>query len=146
MDKKKNLGKFLGRAHRAHAKYLDEMLKPYGLWHGQLFLLKALLSGDVKCHKELCRNRLIDKAAVSRAVNKLAQSGYLQKQKDLQDKRKSFLLPTQKAKAFALTLEGLLDTFQELALQGFSDAERENLFDFLERVADNIDQGERDAR
>ncbi len=146
MDKIKDLGKFFGRAHRAQAKFLDEMLKPYGLWHGQLFMLKHILDGSVKCHKELCRNRLIDKAAVSRTLDKLVQSGYLQKQKDDKDKRKIVLTPTQKAKNFAPKLESLLAFFQEVALRGFSGEEQEKLFDFLERITANIKQGEQDAR
>ncbi len=146
MENEKNLGKCLGRAHRAQAKFLDEILKPYGLWHGQLFLLKYLLSKQVQCHKELCRNRLIDKAAVSRAVSKLCESGYLQKKKDPSDKRKSVLLPTEKAKKFAVVLDDLLEASQNKALEGFSEKEREELFDFLARIVANLDKGERLAK
>ncbi len=145
MEKEKSLGRCFGKAHRAQAKYLDELLKPYGLWHGQLFLLKHILSGEIKCHKELCRNRLIDKAAVSRAVSKLADSGYLQKQTDPEDRRKSVLLPTQKSQKFAPVLQELLDSFQKRALRGFSPDEEEKLFEFLERLSKNLAQGEQDA-
>ena len=146
MEKERNLGRSFGKAHRAQARFLDELLKPYGLRHGQLFLLKHILSGDIKCHKELCRNHLIDKAAVSRAVSKLMDSGYLQKRQNPEDKRKSVLLPTEKSQKFSLILQELLDSFQKQALWDFTAEEEDRFFDYLERVAENLAKGEQIAK
>ncbi len=146
MEKEKSLGRSFGKAHRAQSKFLDELLKPYGLWHGQLFLLKHILSGGIKCHKELCRNHLIDKAAVSRTVSKLIDSGYLQKQQDPEDKRKSVLLLTEKSQKFSLILQELLDSFQKQALRDFTAEEQDRFFDYLERVAENLAKGEQSAK
>ena len=146
MEKDKNLIRYVGIAHRFQSKILDELLKPYDLWHGQFFILKHILSNGTMCSKDICHNRHADKAAISRAVNKLVLNGYLEKKVDSLDKRKHFLIPTEKAKAISSKFKEYLGMAEQLAFKGFNSDERVLFLEFLERMVSNLKEGEIDAK
>ena len=71
MEKKEHLLGYIGVAHRFQSKILDELLKPYDLWHGQVFILKHILFKGTVCSKDICHNRHTDKAAISRGCEQV---------------------------------------------------------------------------
>jgi len=107
------IGKYLSITRRAHAALLDKLLKPYGISHGQIFLLIALYEEEGISQHNLCEIYNLDKAGVGRSLNKLREKGYIRKEIDEVDKRRKKLYLTEKADKFKDKLFNILDTVEK---------------------------------
>jgi DNA-binding MarR family transcriptional regulator len=81
---------------RAASIYFTKALRPYGLGPSQQAYLLAVAPGEQIRQDELARRLLVDKANVARAVGRLLDLGYLERECCSEDRREKLvrLTPT----------------------------------------------------
>lgn len=137
MGERRSIGRLVSCLHRLTGSYLHERLQKYGIGSGQVPLLMRLYRGDGINQDQLAKEVRIDKATCTRAIKKLERAGYVERQADAADRRAHRIHLTAKARRLRPVLEKALEDWTELLLAGFSEEEREMVFDLLERLVAN---------
>lgn len=74
----------------------EKIFKKYGLQRGQFVFITRIVENQNINLKQLARNVRVDKTTVTKAIQKLEDSGYIIKQTDHIDNRVIHLFPTEK--------------------------------------------------
>ncbi|MBX9866333.1 MAG: MarR family transcriptional regulator [Burkholderiales bacterium] len=74
----------------------EKIFKKYGLQRGQFAFITRIVENKNINLKQLAQNIRVDKATVTKAMQKLEESGYVIKKIDQTDNRIIHLLPTEK--------------------------------------------------
>jgi DNA-binding MarR family transcriptional regulator len=74
----------------------EKIFKKYGLQRGQFVFITRIVENENINLKQLAKNVRVDKTTVTKAIQKLEDSGYIVKQIDQVDNRIIHLLPTEK--------------------------------------------------
>jgi DNA-binding MarR family transcriptional regulator len=113
---------------------VEENLKQSGLTHQQIIVIKLIAHNKKMTISNLCEEMSLAKGTVSGIVSRLEQSGYLEKSKDPDDKRNTYIEFSAKglsfAKDFRLTIQASFDNI-------FKECSKAELEDFV-RVLRNI--------
>ena len=124
---------------RSARQLINERLRPLDLSSAEgNILLHMLMQEGPLCQEQLVDELDISKAAVSRAVDSLAQKGYLQREKDAQDKRFYQLILTGRARDAAPQIESAYQAVYAQALTGIDPAEFDRLLAILRQVVGNF--------
>lgn len=75
----------------------EKIFKKYGLQRGQFVFITRIVENQNINLKQLARNVRVDKTTVTKAIQKLEDSGYIIKQTDHIDNRVIHLFPTEKS-------------------------------------------------
>ena len=119
---------------RLNAQAAD-LLRRYGavpLAHWRV--LMVLSSGLATTQKEIVEVAAFDKGQVSRIVDKLIEQEFLLSDIDIDDKRIRKLKLTASGKLMIARLIPLMQQRQEHLVGAFSEAEKKQLFEFLDRL------------
>lgn len=84
--------------------------------------------------REVAERTLMDKVAVSRAVNRLIEAGRVQRHFDADDKRRSILELTADGSDVYRQVEPLALRYEERLLAGLGDSERQTLAELLGKL------------
>jgi len=79
----------------------------------------------------------MDKGAVSRALRKLEQVGYVERKKSKFDRRRNLVYLTDKARRMESTLFSVLASWSDTLAGGFTDEERRQTLELLKRMVEN---------
>jgi DNA-binding MarR family transcriptional regulator len=79
----------------------------------------------------------IDKATVTRALNKLEKEGYITRKKDNFDRRSYLIFLTEKAKNLQPAIKTILKNWTIKVLNDISHDEQINLYNLLEKMKEN---------
>ena len=94
----------LGKAYqKAHGDF-KKRLKPYGLTNIQHLILEGLWYQEGVTAAELCKLLVMDKATVSGVLERMAETGWIEKRQDPGDGRAQRLYPSQKANEYQSVL------------------------------------------
>jgi len=88
---------------------------------------------------EIVKKSSIDKVKVSRAISGLTKAGYLERRVDEDDRRKVALQLTQAGQNLFEELVKKVQELEDQLLDGFSDAEKDTLSQFMTRVRKNAE-------
>lgn len=99
------LGDNLFIFHKNHKNYLNNALMEYNLNLIQALCLLRIYNGNNVNQKELSDNLYLTKGAITKAIKKLEENGYIFREQSLQDRRNNILKITSKG----LNLIPLLD-------------------------------------
>lgn len=141
MGERRSIGRLISCLHRLTGSHLQERLKRYRIGSGQVPLLMRLYRGDGINQDQLAREIRIDKATCTRAIKKLERAGYVRIEADEADRRAHRIYLTGKARRVRPMIEKTLEDWTEHLLTGFTDEEREMVFDLLERLVANASSG-----
>ena len=96
----------LGKAYqKAHADF-KKRLKPYGLTNIQHLILEGLWYQEGMTATEICKLLIMDKATVSGVLERMLETGWIEKCLDPEDGRVHHLYPSPKANEYKEKLIG----------------------------------------
>ena len=139
---KKRIGKLISILHRKSQIYLDKRLKACNITASEVPVLLPLYEHDGTTQEELVVHTGLDKSAVTRILQGLISKNYVTKKKDEKDLRCNRIYLTPSAFAIKEDVYRVLDDWNNLIMHHFVDEERNQTYDLLERMTENI-QGEK---
>jgi DNA-binding MarR family transcriptional regulator len=131
-DQPVSMGYWLARLFRYGRNYYDHALSPYHLDTRHLSFLNILLREDGLTIRETSEKLAVNEAVTRRALNSLADLGYVQRQ----DSGEGVFL-TQKARDISTDVRGVLQTWSEKLVEDFTDEEKELALRLLKRMNSN---------
>ena len=133
------------RAFHAQRNYLRGCLGKVGLGSGQPKLLGYLAQNGPSCQRQIADYFEIDPAAVSRMLDSLCKSGFVSRRVDEKNRRADVLELTEKGRQAHTHWKEQCAQAEQVMLQGFSDAEREQFADFLTRAYQNFKESAKEG-
>jgi DNA-binding MarR family transcriptional regulator len=132
--------RFVGTLSRAINSKADYNYKKFDLQKGQYMFITRICENPGINLANLSNILKVDQATTTKAVKKLIDIGYLNKQKDENDKRGYKLTPTKKALEvyeFIIEEEGKQ---LNISFKGFSEEEKKMADRLIERMSENIEE------
>lgn len=137
MTSPKSIGKMVSVIHRYGHSYFDHEFSDLDIGHGPRNFLAALFCREGMTQDELSESLMMDKTTTARAVKQLVQAGYVIRKRDEDDHRYYHLYLTDKARDLAPRIWDARSKWTEVLSKGFTEEEKELIYIFLERAADN---------
>ena len=128
--------KYISIIQRCTRRYFDLTLEKSGIASGQQFFLLRIYENPGMTMNDLSRSGSYDKGTVTKAVQKLAEEGYVEVKVDQADKRVRRLHPTPRAEAMVDELYRLRDRWVDELMDGLSPQERQLLFERMQAMAE----------
>ena len=135
MDLADNELRHLMRLYWSVTRMLDRELAPLELGHGRYLYLFGLYIADGRRQQDLADIIGIDKAAVTRALARLEQSGYIYRRADAEDGRVTRVYLTPEGRQLRPTLEAVASRVIDTLTEPLAGGERQTLGDLLRRMA-----------
>lgn len=132
-----SVGYLLGRARASLLTRVDTELAPLGLTAMQFAVLKHLTQGTARTAADLCRLLSYDTGAMTRILDRLEETGLLQRERCREDRRVVFLHVSGAGRALLPRLLAVGERVLEAHLTGFTHAEIAALKGYLGRMIDN---------
>lgn len=127
--------KYISMIQRNTNRYFDLSLETDQIGSGQQFFLLRIGENEGITMYDLARMGNFDKGTVTKAVQKMAQQGYVRIEVDEHDKRVRHLYITDRARAVIERVYDLRDSWNAQITEGFTPEEREQVLRLLERMA-----------
>ncbi|MBZ5941408.1 MarR family winged helix-turn-helix transcriptional regulator [Weissella cibaria] len=128
----------IGMIARALDSISNVEFKEFNLTKGQyLYLVRIVEQPDI-IQEALSELIMVDRTTVSRAVKKLIADGLVEKQDNPGNLKIKHLRATEKGRAIYQVIKRENDYSEAVALQGFSDAEVQQLNAMLTRMRENV--------
>lgn len=137
-----NLPHLLKRAHYAARQAIDAALAEHGLTAAQLDVLARVAACECAEHRSLLQDMDIASPTLTKLVNGLVESGYLERQISPDDARVKVFVLTEAGLALQQRVRGTYATMLDQFFVGFSPAERLLLLELLQRLLTNIECAE----
>ncbi|GKU27443.1 MarR family transcriptional regulator [Clostridium folliculivorans] len=132
--------RFLGTIYRATNSKADYKYKQFDLQKGQYMFLTRICENPGINFVDLSNMLKVDKTTTTKAVHKLIEIGYLNKEQDEKDKREYKLNPSKKGlEVYEFILEEERKQL-EISLKGFSEEEKRLATELIVRMSDNIEE------
>ena len=128
----------LARTAHAQRNFLRPYLRELDLAPGQPKVLRELAATGSSSQRELARSCGVDPSAISRMMDSLERKGFLLRVPDPKDRRSGQVALTERGRWALNAWEERCMVIEEQMLQGFSQEERMQLRDFLERAYRNV--------
>lgn len=132
--------RFVGTLSRAINSTSDSKYKRFGLQKGQYMFITRVCENPGINFIELSDMLKVDKATTTKAVKKLIDIGYLNKEQDENDKRGYKLNPTPKALVIYEKIMAEESKQLEISFKGFSEEEKKIATDLIEKMSENIEE------
>ena len=110
----------LSKAYQKGHNLVQNHLKKFGLTNMQYVVLECLWRSEGLTLSETGKQLSIDKATLSGVIERMTDAGWVQKEKDLQDKRVCRLFPSEKSKSLKEQLVKERVKANDKLLSGFS--------------------------
>ncbi|MCA1355113.1 MarR family transcriptional regulator [Weissella cibaria] len=128
----------IGMIARALDSISNVEFKEFNLTKGQyLYLVRIVEQPDI-IQEALSDLIMVDRTTVSRAVKKLITEGLVEKRDNPDNLKIKHLRATEKGRAIYQVIKRENDYSEAVALQGFSDAEVQQLNAMLTRMRENV--------
>ena len=137
-DTRQILHEFIGVT-RYHRRAFENAVRGMGIHHsGHRILMFLAQNEGTPSQKEIAERFEITPAAVTGTLKKLEKEGYILRSVDEIDTRLNRIQVTEKGYAVFEKTHTLFGSVDEAMLEGFSDAEREILYNYLIRMKKNL--------
>ena len=133
----KSAGRYISELSRAAHVYFKYEFKQYGIGHAQIITLLFISRNEGLSQLELGTLLNLDKSSVTSQLSLLESNGFILRKKSETDGRILQLFITQKTKTLLEPLKHVFSNWTETLLKGFSEVERNILFDYFERMRSN---------
>ncbi|MFC5587171.1 MarR family winged helix-turn-helix transcriptional regulator [Nitratireductor kimnyeongensis] len=132
------LGFLIHDVARLMRKRFQEIDNEFGLTSAQWRMLFGLLQHDGVSQARLAELLEVEPISVSRMVDRLAESGWVERRFSRTDRRVRMIYPTRKAREARSGIQQIAATVHDEALSGLDEEERRLLIDVLGKVALNL--------
>jgi len=123
---------------RQHFTRLHTLSEEIGIYRGQPPLLRALSENEGCTQRELAEEMHLTAATVTRMLQRMQQSGLLERRPDPDDQRVTRVYLTPKGRAILGDIRKRAQQVSEEMLVGFSEQEQAQLASYLNRMRDNL--------
>ncbi len=124
----------LGAVSRKITRHYKDGISPFGLTHGQFFMLVALLEEDGVQPSQLADKTALDRPTITGLLDRLERDGWVERRLDPNDRRTLRVHLTPKALAEREDLLALFETINGQFLRRFSETEWAQFQSFLNRL------------
>ncbi len=132
--------KYISIIQRNTGRYFDMSLEPDHIGSGQQFFLLRIAENEGLTMLDLAQTGCYDKGTVTRAVQKLVRLGYVRMDVDKHDKRVRHLYTLPEAQPVIARAYHLRNDWKDRLTQDFTEEEKTQVFDLLQRIAENSEQ------
>lgn len=131
---------------RIHYRVLEKNLESIGIHRASHRILMTLACNEFASQVDLARELEVSPASVAVSLKNLEKSGYIKKTAKEEDNRINFVEMTEKGRQLVEESREFFDNLDKEMYQGFSEKERRELCNYLERIYNNIVQMEKRIR
>lgn len=124
----------LGAVSRRITRFYKEKIQPFGLTHGQFFMLVALFEEDAALPSRLAEKTALDRPTITGLLDRLERDGWVERRLDPTDRRTFRVHLTSRAKRQREVLLSIFDEVNGLFLAKFSAEEWLQFQSFLNRL------------
>jgi DNA-binding MarR family transcriptional regulator len=132
------IGALLVQICRAYRNKAQELLSRLELYPGQEYLLINLFPKDGLTHSEVAENLCVQPATVTRMLDRLVKSGFVQRRADADDQRVSRVYLTEKGQELLQPIEQVWQELEEISFAKLTLEERLLLRRILLQVNENL--------
>ncbi len=132
------IGKLISFLYRYSQMYLDKELAPYHIGAGQFYILMPLYKNDGINQESLSQSLRINKAAITRAIQKLIKEGYVFRQKSGEDKRSYQVFLTEKGRQIEPHIKQIALKWEDILLSEFDSDHRNLIVNSLGGMIENV--------
>jgi len=129
---------------RLRAQHTKELAKNYGVSVPQLLCLQCLYENGKMSMSDIAENIMVNVSTVTGIVDRLEQKGFLERRRVSPDRRVITIALTEKGRSLAKDSPPAVHHRIVHAVKMLSEAEREEIFQALERLSRLIDSGDGD--
>lgn len=126
------------------ARALDSIsnieFKAFDLTKGQYLYLVRICENPGIIQEKLAERIKVDRTTAARAIMKLEMNGFIEKKDDPDNLKIKKLFPTEKGRTVYPFIKRENDHSNQVALSGFSEAEKDAVFSLLQRVRKNVEK------
>ncbi|HAS74657.1 MAG TPA: hypothetical protein DCS67_10985 [Clostridiales bacterium UBA8960] len=131
------IGRLISVLYRTGYAYFTHKTADHDLSGVQIGLIFHLYKHDGVSQDELTKALEVDKATVTRSLNKLETCGIIERKRDIDDQRVNRILLTAHGHALRHDLKRVAKEWQDTLLKGFSEQEIEVLASMFNKLTDN---------
>lgn len=136
-ERRVSLGFRVGRIFRMNACLLERQVASLGLCFGQIpYVLSTAEKGE-QTQDEIAAQLHVNRAATARTLKNMEDAGLVTREANPENRRQNLVRATDKAQGVANELQDVLNAYNEKLLVGFSDEEKAQLLNLLDRVIAN---------
>lgn len=140
MDVLSTPGHLISLAARGFARLSEARLKPLGFGLGHVPVLVALRDGQASTQRDLARFAKVEQPPMAQMLARMERDGLIQRTPDPADGRSSQVTLTGAAEARLPDAVATLLAGNQEVLDGFSEAETQQLIGLLQRLLVNLDR------
>ncbi|HJC62687.1 MAG TPA: MarR family transcriptional regulator [Candidatus Blautia merdavium] len=129
---RRTLGKSISVLYRREQRYVNQMLKEYGLGYSDYNFLMYLSANEGCSQKEMSQAMSVDEALTVRVVRKLQKQGYIIRSKAPQNSRRYEIYLTEEGKELIPKLRSCLTSWWDQVTEGMPWEEQEVLIRGME--------------
>ncbi len=123
--------------HLHHAR-IHQLLESLGLYRGQPPVLRALWEQEGLTHGELAERLRITPATITKMLQRMEKTGFVQRRADPADQRVSRVYLTEAGRAVQGSVQQVLDRMEAETFAGFDPDQLTILRDFMQRIRANL--------
>lgn len=117
---------------------VQNLLEALGLYEGQPALLRSLWEEEGLTHTELARRLHVRPATVTKMIQRMEKSGFVEKRPDPADQRLSRVYLTSSGRSIQEAVRCVWHTLEAEAFAGFSGEERAVLQRLFRQIRENL--------
>jgi DNA-binding MarR family transcriptional regulator len=140
LKREESLGYQVNHLARLLAAALRERIEPHGVVPGQFAQMLALLEHDGISQAELCHEVRIDQSTMALTVKRMERDGLISRSPDPDDRRRSVIRLTPRARKLAPTLVGAARDVNAAAAAGVPPEDLATCMRVLARLIDNLQE------
>jgi len=137
MKDKKKIGFWINYISKQAHRYFTESFGKIGLNRGSVYILKKLYDEDGINQNALSSSIHLDKANITRALNKLFEQGFIVKSQDTADKRANMIFLTEKAHQMESDFFRIYKNWNDILMEGIDPEKRQTLYDLILHISEN---------
>ncbi len=103
-------------------------------------MISALSEGGELTQKQMTELLGVEQSSTAQLLSRLERDGFVTRRKDPKDARSSFIRLTEKANSALPVISEIMDDGNDLAVQGFSTQEIEQVINLLKRMLANFER------
>lgn len=117
------------------------LTQKYGIHPGQLPIFRILAKYESLSQGEIAKRLRITPASMTTTLNRLEAAGFIAKQKDATDKRRTVITLTKNGMKLNKDITAAVKEIEFSFTDGFSSEETEVLSSYLQRIKENLLRG-----
>lgn len=122
-----------------HKEFMLARLQPLGIkTSSRGSVLYAVFENEGLVQDDISNRLSMDKAFVTRELNALSEAGYIHRLKDPQDHRRNHIFLSEEGRKLGKAIANLEEEWVNIAYDGFSIGEMEEILKYCERVRSNV--------